>query len=116
MHEFVVGVRESYQVFTDGELASLFVRGNDDFEALSPVERLQLFSGMQGVFRVYEEAFDKHRNATLPDYHWSAIDQQYQHLFRSTSCHRYWEQRGQFYHEAFYEHVNGHIHQAQEPA
>ena len=57
IHDLNESFRNSITSFQNPNLADVFVRAKDNFESLSETERLQFISMIQGVFRVWEDAF-----------------------------------------------------------
>jgi hypothetical protein len=105
-HAFSVGWREISATFTDKDLADIYVKANTDFESLSEAEVLRLLGGLHGVVRIFEEAFDQHRQGRLSSDYWEAINRQYSSLFSASVYQKYWEMRRAWYHEGFQQYVD----------
>ena len=57
MHDISVGWRAASEILIDGELASIFIKANQDFDSLSETEALRFVATVRGIFRVFEEAY-----------------------------------------------------------
>lgn len=101
MHELTEAYRASILSFQDGRLAELFSRAKTDFETLDEPERLQFISMVQGMFRVWEDAFHQHREGRLDERIWRAMVVQYQGYLSLSGVIRVWEIRRMAYSEEF---------------
>ena len=106
MHEFYVGWRESSVPFVDGDLADLFIKASADFDSLTEIEKLRLFGGLQGLIRLFEEAYFQHQQNRINSGMWNAINRQYSSLFSNVVYIRYWQMRRDWYHEEFQTHID----------
>jgi len=106
MHEFMVGWRESTAAFTDRELSETFVKASSNFESLTKSDRLILFGGLHGLIRLFEEAFLQYKQKRLDPGLWDAINRQYSSLLSDPVYKRYWEMRGDWYHQEFRQYVD----------
>jgi len=96
LHELSVGVRGSISNFTNGELARIFVRANDDYDSLEPSEQLQMIALVAEYLRVFEEAFIQHSEGRLDKRTWSSMAR-YLAMFMDGNCpKKIWELRGPY--------------------
>lgn len=106
MHDISVGWRAASEVFTDGELADIFIRANHDFESLTEVEALRFVAGVHGIFRVFEEAHTQHELGRLETKLWEAMNRQYSSYMAAQAFRKYWEMRKHHYNQAFQAYVD----------
>ena len=106
MHELYAAFRDSLKVFSDPVKAEIYIRGNDDFKSLSDSEKFVLIAGMQGVLRVWEEAYHQHREGRLPNKIWDVMVKQYTGVISAQSCANVWELRKEYYDPNFREFVD----------
>ncbi len=96
LHELSVGFRGSISNFTDGELARIFVRANDDYDSLEPSEQLQMIALVAEYLRVFEEAFIQHSEGRLDKRTWDTMAR-YLAMFMDGECpKRIWALRGPY--------------------
>jgi hypothetical protein len=105
MHEISVGWRAASEVFTDRELAEIFVKANEEFDSLSNVESLRFIAGVHAIFRVFEEAFHQNRLNRLDKNIWEAMNRQYSSYMASPAFRKYWKLRGDHYNQEFRDYV-----------
>ena len=106
MHEISVGFRESIAIFTEGELAEIFIRGNSDFDSLSDAETLRLLAAFAGVLRVWEEAFIRYEEGQLDTRSWESMLGYYRTLFGAPSLRRVWSLRKAQFDDKFRKYVD----------
>ena len=73
MHEIAVGFRESIAVFSQSELAELFVKSSKSIESLSEKDKFQLITSCARALRLWEEAFLVHQKGRLEADLWDPI-------------------------------------------
>ncbi len=96
LHELSVGWRGSISNFTDGELAKIFVRANDDYDALEASEQLQMIALVAEYLRVFEEAYVQHSEGRLDKRTWDSMAR-YLAMFMDGNCpKKIWELRGPY--------------------
>ena len=105
MHDISVGWRAASEQFTDGELATIFIKANRDFDSLTEVEALRFVAGVHGIFRVYEEAYNQHQQGRLDDHVWDAMNHQYASYLAAPAFRKYWEMRRYQYNADFQAYV-----------
>ena len=106
IHDFNVGFREASTIFTDGELAEIYVKANDDFDSLSDAERIRLLGAFHLPARVFEEAFEHHRQGRLDPLAWAAIEGHFAALFSSPAYQGFWNLRAFSYRSDFRDYVD----------
>ena len=106
IHDLNESYRNSIMSFQDPELAKIFTKAKDDFEHLSEAERLQFISMVQGLFRVWEDAFHQHEEHRYPDGIWEAMVVQYSGYLSLTGVQHVWEIRKMAYSRKFREFVD----------
>ena len=105
VHDISIGWRAASEVFTDGELADIFIKANDDFSSLSKAEALRFIAGVHGIFRVFEEAFGQSRLRRLDENLWDAMNRQYSSYMAAPAFRKYWELRSDHYNQEFQDYV-----------
>lgn len=107
LHELSVGFRGSISNFTDGELARVFVRANDDYDSLDPAEQLQMIALVAEYLRVFEEAFIQHSEGRLDKRTWDSMAR-YLAMFMDGNCpKKIWELRGPYMDPEYRSFVDG---------
>ena len=101
MHEIAEGFRNSLSTFTNAEMTGVATRGNEDFDALSDAEIMQLIAGYQIMFRVWEEAFVENNAGRLDPVVWDVITSEYASFLSSPSFNRIWVMRRDFFSTEF---------------
>ncbi len=106
LHELSVGFRGSISNFTDGELARIFVRANDDYDSLDPSEQLQMIALVAEYLRVFEEAYIQHSEGRLDKRTWDTMAR-YLAMFMDGNCpKKIWELRGPYMDSEYQAFVN----------
>ena len=105
MHDISVGWRAASEQFTDGELADIFIKANDDFDSLTEADALRFVAGVHGIFRVFEEAYNQHALGRLDRNLWDAMNRQYASYLAAPAFQKYWEMRGYQYNQDFQDYV-----------
>lgn len=106
VHELTEAFRGAITSFQDPNLADVFVRAKNGFEDLPEAERLQFISMVQGVFRVWEDAYYQHLKRRLTDRVWEAMVVQFSGYLSLAGVRRVWEIRKAAYTEDFREFVD----------
>ena len=101
IHDINESFRNAISSFQDPVLADLFARAKDDFESLTETERLQFISMMQGVLRVWEDAFHQHKEKRLPEHIWKAMVIQFSGYLSLTGVQKVWALRKKAYSKDF---------------
>ena len=101
IHDLNESFRNSITSFQNPNLADVFVRAKDNFESLSETERLQFISMIQGVFRVWEDAFYQYQEKRLPHGMWKAMVVQYSGYLGLSGVKKVWSIRKMAYSEEF---------------
>ena len=97
MHEISEGFRDSISTFTNAEMAGVATRGNEDFDALSDAEILQLTAGYQIMLRLWEEAFYQNNAGRLDAVIWDGIISEYSSFLPAPSFNRIWLLRRDYF-------------------
>ena len=106
MHDISVGFRGSVTMFTDGDIAAIFVKANEDFDSLSKIEIVQFVSSIHALFRVFEEAFNQHRRGRLDEDLWDGMNRQYSSYLSAPAFQHYWNMRRGHYTDKFQRYVD----------
>ena len=106
MHDIAVGFRDSVVIFTNAELADLFIRSNHDPESLTERERLQLLTSILRVLRLWEEAFLMHRNNRLDDDQWQSMVRQIRSILANPAAQWAWKLRKEVLNRHFREFID----------
>jgi len=101
VHELNESFRSAITPFQNSEIASLFLRANKDFESLPEAERLQFISMVQGIMRVWEDAYHQYREKRLNDQMWSAMVVQFSGYLSLSGVQSVWLIRKMAYSEDF---------------
>ena len=93
-----------------GEVADIFVRGMQDIEALEPVERFRFHVSLHVFFRTTDNAYYQFRHGALEAEQFEGISHQLLAILRSApGMQTYWEDRKDWYSEAFQEYVDNEV-------
>lgn len=101
VHELNESFRSAITSFQNSELADLFARAKNDFESLPEAERLQFISMVQGIMRVWEDAYHQHREKRLNERMWSAMVVQFSGYLSLAGVQSVWSIRKMAYSEDF---------------
>ena len=101
VHELNESFRSAITVFQNAELASVFARAKDNFEALTETERLQYISMVQGIMRVWEDAFHQHREQRLNESMWQGMIVQFSGYLSLHGVQSVWKIRKMAYSKEF---------------
>lgn len=101
MHEIAVAYRESNIPFADSNLADILTRAHTNTDSLSEAEVVQLIVGVQGVFRVWEEAYYQHISGRLDANLWQAILREYTSYLSGPGFDFVWQLRKNYHNDEF---------------
>ena len=101
IHDLNESFRNSITSFQNPSLAMVFTRARNDFESLSETERLQFISMVQGIFRVWEDAYHQYSEKRLPDEIWDAMVIQYSSYLSVDGVMKVWAIRKMAYSKKF---------------
>ena len=87
-HEISVGSREETAKSANPDISEIFVRANEDFDALSDAELMRFIVLTVGVFRAWEEAYIQNRDGYLADTAWEAVARHYSLITSAPSIRR----------------------------
>ncbi|MBE06841.1 MAG: hypothetical protein CMO37_06050, partial [Verrucomicrobiaceae bacterium] len=87
--------------FQDAQRADVYVNALTNFDLLSDSERLQFISMVQGLLRVWEEAFFQFAEDRLDNRVWEPMVAQYSDWMSSKGFQRVWEIRKHTYNPDF---------------
>ncbi|MFT4562830.1 MAG: hypothetical protein ACI9BW_002577 [Gammaproteobacteria bacterium] len=106
LHDLSVSFRASISNFTNGELARIFVRANEDYDSLDSAEQLQMIALVAEYLRMFEEAYIQHTEGRLDKRTWDSMAQ-YLAMFMAGNCpKRIWELRGPYMDPEYQRFVN----------
>ena len=106
IHELNESFRNSITSFQDPVLADIFARAKNDFVLLSETERLQFISMVQGIFRVWEDAYHQHYEKRLPIEMWNGMVVQFSGYLGLPGVRKVWSIRKMSYSKNFREFVD----------
>lgn len=101
VHELNESFRNAITSFQNPDLADVFVRGKNDFQSLPETERLQFISMIQGIMRVWEDAYHQHQEGRLNDRVWNAMVVQFSGYLSLPGVIGVWSIRKMAYSEDF---------------
>ena len=106
IHDLNESFRNSITSFQNPNLADVFARAKDNFESLSETERLQFISMVQGIFRVWEDAYHQFHEKRLPEDMWEAMVVQYSGYLSLPGVMKVWSIRKMAYSKKFRDFVD----------
>jgi hypothetical protein len=92
--------------FQDAQRASVYTKALKLFDDLNDSEKLQFISMVQGLLRVWEEAFFQFQEDRLDNRVWDSMVAQYSDWMSSRGFQRVWEIRKHTYNPDFQKYVN----------
>jgi hypothetical protein len=101
VHEVSESFRSAISSFQDPNLAELFTRGRDNFDALTDSERVQFISLIQNNLRVWEDAFHQYQQKRLNRARWNAMVVQLAEYLSLPGVAHVWSIRKKGYTEDF---------------
>ena len=107
VHDITEAFRLAITSFQDEQRAIVYTKALGDFDNLSEAERLQFISMVQGLMRVWEEAFYQYSESRLDQRVWSAWCAQYRDWISSDGFQKVWALRKHTYSHDFQQFVDG---------
>ena len=107
IHELNESFRNAITSFQDPGLAELFARARNDFDSLPEAQRLQFIAMIQGIMRVWEDAYHQHQAGRLSDRIWNAMVVQFCGYLSLPGVMAVWSIRKMAYSEDFRTFVDG---------
>lgn len=101
VHEINEGFRTAITSFQDPQRATVYTKALDGFDELDDSQRLQFISMVQGLLRVWEEAYYQFAENRLDDRIWKAMLAQYRDVLSADGFQRVWAMRKHAYSEEF---------------
>ena len=101
IHELHESFRSAIVSFQDPALAEVFSRAKNGLDNISETEQLQFISMVQGIFRVWEDAFHQYNERRLNERVWKAMIIQFSGYLSLPGVQRVWEIRKEAYSEDF---------------
>jgi hypothetical protein len=86
-------------------MADIFAKAYEHFDELTLSESLRLISGLQRVYRVWEEAYIQHDEGRLDARIWRSMVKQYASYLSMPPFKEVWDLRGEYFDESFQEFV-----------
>jgi hypothetical protein len=94
---------------TDAQLSELWVKGLQDFSALSPPQRAR-FSAFAGrLLRIVESVFHQYRWGRIDDTVWCGIDTSVKDLYLYPGMKDWWGTRAHWFSEEFNSHIKAYV-------
>ena len=106
VHEISEAFRMGITSFQDAQRASVYTKALKLFDDLNDSEKLQFISMVQGLLRVWEEAFFQFQEDRLDNRVWDSMVAQYSDWMSSRGFQRVWEIRKHTYNPDFQKYVN----------
>ena len=97
VHEISGAFRDAISSLQGPEQAEVFSTAVKSFDALTDIQRLQFFSIIQKILRVWEEAFYQYTEGRLDERIWHAIRIQCSDLIAIDAARTVWELRKHAY-------------------
>ena len=101
VHEILEAYRNQIMVLNNNEFAELYLKGISNFDSLNDAEALRFMSALQGLFRVWEEAYYQWINGRLDEHYWQGINRLSIDLLATDGGLRAWELRSYAYSKDF---------------
>lgn len=97
-------------------LSELFYRGVNDFNSLSPGQKIQLSTYFSQMLRVAESMFYQHREGRIDDATWSGMDRAMLDMCRYPGMKTWWQSRKHWFSDEFGAHVSTYVASEDKPA
>ena len=97
VHEITEAFRLAITSFQDEQRAVVYTKALNGFDSLTDSEKLQFISMVQGLMRVWEEAFYQYTEERLDERVWNAWCLQYRDWISSDGFQRVWALRKHTY-------------------
>ena len=94
VHEITSAIRHAMSLLVDSDTAEIVVKGINDIDDMSDVERLRYIALNMIVFRVYEEAYYQVGQNRLDDYIWEGMKSQLTDFLGTDGAQKVWQLRG----------------------
>ena len=109
-NEFVNQLNLVYSdLSTNAQLSELWVKGLQDFSALSPPQRAQ-FSAFAGrLLRIVESVFHQYRWGRIDDTVWNGIDTSVGDLCGYPGMKEWWSTRAHWFSDEFNSHIKSYV-------
>ncbi len=101
VHQIQEAFRRAITAFNDAEQADVYVKALSNFDDLNESQRLQFFSMVQGLLRVWEEAYYQFVNKRLDQHVWNAMVAHVCDLIGTDGYKRVWDMRKHTYSSDF---------------
>lgn len=101
VHEIASAFRHAITSFQDPQRAEIYIKAIDGFDTLNDAQRLQFISIIQGLLRVWEEAYYLRLENRLDERLWNGMLTQYMDLMAMGGMQRVWELRKHAYSSEF---------------
>ena len=101
MHDISVGFRDAILPMGAADMASIFVKANEDYDSLTEVEAQRMIIIMGQFFRAWEEAFIQYQEGRLDERSWNAIIKYYFKILGAPAARRAWEVRSEYLDDEF---------------
>ena len=82
--------QSNHQVAASAQLADLYLKATNDFDALSERERLQFSRYVNAELNIWEQAYYSHQNGTMDDGLWRGYDISYRANYCDESSYQIW--------------------------
>jgi len=101
VHEISEAYRVTLGSLHDVDNADLWVKAIDDFDSLSPAERMRFIALTMCIVKVFEEAFYQVQADRFDEHYWQGMLAQYVDFMSTESAKKIWELRGHQFGEEF---------------
>ncbi len=91
------------------EFADLFYRGINDFDSLSPGQKIQISTYFNRLLRIVESMFHRHRQGHIDSTIWSGLDKEIQDICRYPGMKSWWETRKHWFSVEFVAYLSTYI-------
>ncbi|MFT5482131.1 MAG: hypothetical protein ACI9GW_000779 [Halieaceae bacterium] len=106
-HEIASGLRQASGVYAMDDLTEIFVRANENYDAISEAESVRLIVVTTNLFRAWEEAFLTQKDGHLGVDMWVVISRDYTQTMGASSMRHIWSIRKGNYDPDFQKYVDG---------
>ncbi len=106
LHQMSKQFRDVTSLYSSPDISEIFVRANEDFDAISDAETVRLIVLTTNLFRVWEETFLEMRNGHLEVKVWEDLSRDYTQTMGAPCIGRIWLIRKQNYDANFQEYVD----------
>ena len=106
VHDISEAFRSGITSFQDAQRANVYTKALNSCDELTNSEKLQFISMVQGLLRVWEEAYFQFTEDRLDDRVWDSMVSQYSDWMASNGFQRVWEIRKHTYNPDFQKYVD----------